>query len=143
MHRLLAAPLPPTAVFARTDILAMGALRAIRDMGLRVPEDISLIGHDDIRLAELSDPPLTTVRIDTGRIGRMATEALLKCLEGSQPALKDSLTGESVKKSVVVGSVVETQLIVRSSTGPYLPDVAIAHDRRASERQSLAEQDHP
>src|SRR5262249_55884841 len=80
MHRLLAAPTRPTAVFCRTDLLALGALRAARDMGLRVPEDLSIIGHDDLLIAELSDPPLTTVRLDTKQIGQAATEMLLTAL---------------------------------------------------------------
>lgn len=118
MHRLLASPTSPTAVFCRTDILALGALRAIRDMGLRVPEDIALIGHDDIVLAELSDPALTTVRIDTERIGQVATRMLLSALpdpatvEGDAPlpALSHPLTAS-------LHETVRTELIVRRSTG--------------------------
>jgi|SRR5579871_2629266 len=106
MHRLLAAPIHPTAVFCRTDILALGALRAVKDMGLRVPTDISLVGHDDITLTALSDPALTTVRIDTARIGRLATELLLT-------SLKQGAT-QGAPPIVTVGS----ELIVRASTAP-------------------------
>src|SRR5438876_12201251 len=70
MNRLLSLPEPPTAVFARTDVMASGALQAARHLGLRVPEDLSLVGHDDVRLARRAG--LTTVRIDCTQLGRAA-----------------------------------------------------------------------
>lgn len=126
MHRLLAAPTRPTAVFCRTDLLALGALRAARDMGLRVPEDLSIIGHDDLLMAELSDPPLTTLRIDTTRIGQAATDTLLAALRKLDPnnaALASASPSNPTQsnpdahipaatRSVTVGS----ELIVRRST---------------------------
>ncbi len=122
MHRLLAAPVHPTAVFCRTDIIALGALRAVREMGLRVPEDVSIVGHDDLLLAELSDPALTTVRIDTAKIGRLATEQLIQCFrakaDGTAPALNN------------VSTCVGTELIVRSSTGPALKAKVVTHQNR-------------
>ncbi len=81
MRALLALQEPPTAVFARTDALAAGALRAAYRAGVRVPEDISVVGHDDVSLARRITPALTTVRIDCAEMGRMATEAMRMMLD--------------------------------------------------------------
>jgi DNA-binding LacI/PurR family transcriptional regulator len=61
--------------------MALGALRAIRDAGLRVPEDIALVGFDDLPLAERSDPPLTTIRQPIHRTGTTAVEMLIDLIE--------------------------------------------------------------
>src|SRR5687767_6280939 len=76
MSRLLSLPDPPTAVFARTDLLASGALEAARERGIRVPEQVSVVGHDDIPPAERMG--LTTVRIDCVEVGRAAAEILTR-----------------------------------------------------------------
>ncbi len=81
MRALLALPEPPTAVFARTDALAAGALRAAYRAGVRVPEDISVVGHDDVPFARLTTPALTTVQINCPEMGRMATEAMCRMLD--------------------------------------------------------------
>ncbi|MFR0816514.1 MAG: substrate-binding domain-containing protein [Enterococcus casseliflavus] len=65
-----------TALFCASDIMAIGAIRGIKDMGLRVPEDISVIGFDDIILASYVTPELTTVAQDMERIGYEAAELL-------------------------------------------------------------------
>jgi len=67
MSRLLALPSPPTAVFCYNDLTAIGAALAVREAGLQVPDDISLVGFDDIELAPYFHPPLTTVRQPTSR----------------------------------------------------------------------------
>jgi DNA-binding LacI/PurR family transcriptional regulator len=129
MHRLLAAPRRPTAVFCRTDLLALGALQAARDMGLRVPEDLSVIGHDDLLLAELADPPLTTVRIDKARIGQEATDLLLAALlnldtntdRSSEKTQTSSSASVSISTITAPTVTVGSELIVRRSTArvPY------------------------
>lgn len=68
----------PTAIFAATDQQAIGVLRACADLGLRVPDDISVAGFDDIALAQLVSPRLTTVRQPIAEIGRLAVEQLLE-----------------------------------------------------------------
>ena len=74
---------PPTAIFASNDVMAMGVMDAIRNKGLRVPDDISVIGFDDIPQASLIRPALTTIRQPLEKMGRVATQMLLELL--SQP----------------------------------------------------------
>lgn len=95
---------PPTAIFAGNDMSAFGALEAIRSRGLRVPEDVSLVGFDDIPEAAYTHPALTTVRQPLEDMGRIATRMLLEIIS----------TGKLPSKRVVV----ETQLIVRQSCRP-------------------------
>ena len=66
----------PTAFFADNDILAAGAMRAFKEVGLRVPEDISLVGFDDIPLCTLTEPALTTISVPKARLGALAVERL-------------------------------------------------------------------
>jgi len=91
-----------TAIVAASDMLALGILRALREHGLRVPEDISLIGFDDINLSQDSDPPLTTIWQDTQALARGSVSRLLRLIAGEK---------------AVEPLVVPTQLIVRASTG--------------------------
>jgi LacI family transcriptional regulator, repressor for deo operon, udp, cdd, tsx, nupC, and nupG len=77
---------PPTAIFAQNDRMALGALRAARDLGLRVPEQLAVIGLDDMPLASYFDPPLTTMRQDMFGIGRTAAQLLVRAVE--QPQVK-------------------------------------------------------
>ena len=84
--QLMQTPQPPTAVFAQNDRMALGALRAARDLGLNVPEQIAVIGLDDMPLASYFDPPLTTMRQDMFGIGRTAAQLLVRAVE--QPHVK-------------------------------------------------------
>ena len=108
MQRLLALPLPPTAVLASNDLTAIGTMRAVRGAGLRVPEDISTVGFDDIHLAEFTEPPLTTVRLPRDETARKAFDALLFDINSSR--LDDAVHGAEHE--------IDTFLIVRESTGP-------------------------
>jgi DNA-binding LacI/PurR family transcriptional regulator len=80
LFKLFSNPYPPTAVFAAGDFLALGALRAAHEMGLKVPEDLSVAGFGDIEVAAFSNPPLTTVRVPGYQCAYMATEVLLKLI---------------------------------------------------------------
>jgi DNA-binding LacI/PurR family transcriptional regulator len=100
---LLALPSPPTAVVAHNDFMALGVLAAARERGLRVPEDLSLVGFDDVFVATFTAPPLTTVRYDTVGIAVAATTVLLAAVGGGEP---------------VVPAPFEPELVVRKSTGP-------------------------
>jgi DNA-binding LacI/PurR family transcriptional regulator len=96
MAQLLALPQRPTAVFCYNDMTALGALRQIRAAGLHVPDDISLVGFDDIYVAQYMDPPLTTVRQPMRQMGRMAVEVLLSLLAGSTSSQSIKVPGELV-----------------------------------------------
>jgi LacI family transcriptional regulator len=78
---LLDLPIPPTAIFAANDVMAMGAMDAVRHRGLRVPEDISIVGFDDIPQASLVRPALTTINQPLEKMGRVATQILLNMLD--------------------------------------------------------------
>jgi LacI family transcriptional regulator len=104
MGKLLALPEPPTSVICCSDMSAVGAMEAIRDAGLSVPEDISVIGFDDIEIASYVRPALTTVRQDMITIGRRSVELL------------DDLIMD--KKLPPPEEIVPTELIVRESCGP-------------------------
>ena len=80
MEILLTRPQVPTAVFCANDEIAIGAIRAIRAAGLRVPEDISVIGYDDQRLGRIYDPPLTTVHVPTFDLGYQAMVKMRRIL---------------------------------------------------------------
>ena len=101
MDQLLALPCPPTAVCCYNDMTALGAMRAICLRGLRVPEDISVVGFDDLFFASYPQPPLTTVRQPMRRMGKLAMESLFKLMSGDESEIR-------IK--------VEAELIVREST---------------------------
>jgi len=84
MESLLASKPLPDAVFVASDTVALGALQAIRHAGLRIPQDISLIGFDDIPLAGFLDPPLTTVHLPAYNLGWEAAEMLLQRLHNAE-----------------------------------------------------------
>jgi DNA-binding LacI/PurR family transcriptional regulator len=101
MQQLLSLPDPPTAVFAASDQLAIGALSAIKERGLRVPKDVSLVGFDDIDVAAYCDPPLTTVRVPAQEMGELAVKVLLEAIEDGRAEVKQYL--------------LDTDLIIRES----------------------------
>ena len=83
-QQLLALPDPPTAIFAFNDMMAIGALQAARQCGLRVPEDISVVGFDDTYEASIMYPALTTVRQPLAEMGRMAVAQLVRLLQSQR-----------------------------------------------------------
>ncbi|HKS21160.1 MAG TPA: LacI family DNA-binding transcriptional regulator [Thermoanaerobaculia bacterium] len=104
-QKLLARRMDFTALFAFDDASAIGAIRAFFDAGLRVPEDVSVVGFDDIQIAAFHNPRLTTVRQPLREMGRIAARVVLERINGSERS-----DGSFV--------VVEPELIVRDSTGP-------------------------
>jgi LacI family transcriptional regulator len=104
---LLSSKLRPTAVFCSNDLSAIGVLRGLDNEGLRAAADMSVVGFDDIRMAEFTIPPLTTIRLSRSDLARQAFMALMADLD---PLKK------SERKRVRAYSV-ETRLIVRNSTG--------------------------
>lgn len=112
MNRLLELPAPPTAVFCYNDLTAMGALRAIRSQGLRVPHDISIVGFDDLAIASYMEPPLTTVRQPKQMMGRMATEILLRLFAGADEKTQIQVPGElMVRESTSSPRLAEKHLV--------------------------------
>ena len=105
MARLLELPEPPTAVFAASDLMAVGALGTAGRAGLRVPDDIAIVGFDDILLAGLTQPPLTTLRQDKQGLGAAAGEALLALMEEEDGDAPAAVT-------------LPVELVVRGSTTP-------------------------
>ena len=93
----------PEAVFAQSDAIALGAVRAIRDRGLGVPDDIAVVGFDDMPLAANADPPLTTVRQPINRTGMLAVETLIDIVR---------TTPEPARHIVL-----PVELVIRASSG--------------------------
>jgi LacI family transcriptional regulator len=85
MHALLSLAPPPTAVFAVNDLMAISALVAVRDAGLRVPEDIAVAGFDDIPVAQVISPSLTTIAQHPEQLGGRAAEMVFERLRGEAP----------------------------------------------------------
>jgi LacI family transcriptional regulator len=108
--QLLERKLPFTALFAYNDISALGAMRAFQEAGLRVPQDISVIGFDDIQGAAFSNPGLTTVRQPLADMGRLAAQTLLSRIEGATDCPAEI--------------PIEPELVVRQSTAPPLPPLS-------------------
>jgi LacI family transcriptional regulator len=85
MQAILRSPQRPDAVFAANDLMAIGGMKAIRDAGLRIPEDIAMMGFDDIPAAQLVTPALTTIHQFQEEMGRRAAELLIERLNGQAP----------------------------------------------------------
>jgi len=84
MRKLLTLPERPTAVFINNNLLTLGALLALKELGLHCPEDVGLVGFDDHPWAAVSDPPLTVVRQPAEKLGRVAAQMLLKLIHGQE-----------------------------------------------------------
>ncbi len=106
MQRLL--PLEPDAVFVASDSMALGALRALRQAGKRVPEEVAIVGFDDMPQAATANPPLTTVRQPIRRAGVMAVETLIDILGN----------GSEAPRRIIL----PTELVIRASCGSGLVD---------------------
>ena len=103
MGRLLDKMPDLTAVFAMSDVMAVGAMRAIRDRGLRVPEDVSMVGFDGIALIDYLAPKLTTIRQNREIIAKRSVEILLDCIQDGATAVHEVvpfqlISGESTRE---------------------------------------------
>jgi DNA-binding LacI/PurR family transcriptional regulator len=103
---LLGEPEPPTAILAMSDVLALGALQAASELGIRVPQELSVVGFDDSPAATFATPALTTVAQPHEEKGRLAAEWLLEAIAGEHPRRRRR------KK------ILPTELVVRESTAP-------------------------
>lgn len=107
-NRLLDLTDPPTCILFPDDFAAFGGINAIRERGLRIPEDISVAGYDGIRAAEILEPRLTTVKQDTERIGSMAARKLIDLIETPKTTL--------VEQVIIPGNVFEGKSVARLET---------------------------
>lgn len=103
MNQLLDLAELPTAVFVASDLVAFGALVAIKERGLKVPADVALVGFDDVQLAHYVDPPLTTVRLPAYELGYRAATLLTQLID-EQPVEEQEI-------------LLQTELVVRQSCG--------------------------
>jgi DNA-binding LacI/PurR family transcriptional regulator len=110
-----------TALYAYNDISAMGAMLAFREVGLRVPQDVSVVGFDDIPLAPFADPGLTTIRQPLQRMGQIAAKTVIDQIEGNADYLPEI--------------VVEPELVIRGSTGPVSSPVKDQGGRDSSDQR--------
>ena len=101
-QKLLALEHRPTALFCTNDTIAIGAVKAILRSGLRIPEDIAVVGYDDSENSRMIEPELTTVQVDKTAMGRLAAERLIALIEGEAP-----------RKETIQTTV---KLVVRKST---------------------------
>jgi LacI family transcriptional regulator len=102
----------PDAVFAGNDNMAVGAMLALQDAGLRVPEDVAIVGFDDVPIASLVRPALTTLRIRIAETGRGALERLVRMINAAGEAVADTAC-----------EVVRPELVVRPSSQPATSDI--------------------
>jgi LacI family transcriptional regulator len=93
----------PTAVFCANDVQAVGAIEACYHAGLQIPGDLSIIGFDDLPIAESTRPPLTTIRVPAYEMGHKAAEALMHAIRAKAPIRRVELP---------------TELVLRQSTAP-------------------------
>jgi len=114
-----------TAIVAYNDLMAIGALRAVRASDRRVPDHVSVVGFDDVDLAAFVDPPLTTIAQSTAEMGRWAVEELIRRL--GRPSTSAASNGESEGASGSAPApepaahvVLPVRLVIRGSSGPAL-----------------------
>ncbi len=106
VRELLSRENPPSAIVCGNDMFAIGAYAGARDLGVSIPEELSIVGFDDIALSELVFPPLTTIRQPTAAMAEMVVDLLIHCLEEVGAPREDNFVN------------IRPQLIVRGSTGP-------------------------
>ncbi len=111
MNQLLACRPRPTAVFVASDTVAFGALHALHQAGLRVPQDMALVGFDDVPLANFVDPPITTLRLPAYQLGYGAADLLIRLIS------KDKIENPHI--------LLETKLVVRESCGAQLAHFSV------------------
>lgn len=107
VRELLAAPDPPTAIFTANDMYALGAYAGARDIGASVPEDLSIVGFDDIVFADIMQPALTTIRQPAARMADIIVRALVHSLEGD---IRDDMEAPEPHTGIT------PELVVRAST---------------------------
>ena len=118
MKSLLGRPNKPTAVACANDLSALGALEAAKQLGYAVPQDLSIVGFDDIDEAALASPPLTTIHLSPRHIGKVAAETLIARLQGRQEPARVLVEGslvlrKSTARPVTMAACISFRLISR------------------------------
>lgn len=109
-NKLLSMPDRPTAIFAANDVSAMGVYQAAREFGLRIPEELSVVGFDNLRDVACLNPPLTTIDQSIEKMGAMATELIIKLVKGESFPINTAEDRHLYK--------IPTQLVIRDSCAP-------------------------
>jgi DNA-binding LacI/PurR family transcriptional regulator len=104
VQTILSSPRVPTVIFCGNDLIALGAMSALEQAGVKIPDDISVVGIDDVAFALLARPALTTIRVPREQLGRTAFQALDKMMR--------------LKRHKGAEYQLDTQLIARESTAP-------------------------
>jgi LacI family transcriptional regulator len=114
MNHILEQPLDmrPTAIFAANDLCAEGVMRAAKDAGLRIPEDLAVIGYDDTWFATMTQPPLTTIRMPISEMGNKAASMLIDRLEEKEPEDKNPILPVSLTIRQSCGALAATTSVV-------------------------------
>ena len=102
-RQLMASAGHPTAIMCADDTMALGAIAALRDAGLRVPDDVAVIGFNDLQFAALSSPALTSVSVSAYGMGRLTAESFIDLMEGREPKSRQA--------------ILQPELVVRASCG--------------------------
>ncbi len=105
-----------TAVFCGNDLIALGAMKYLKEQGKRIPEDCSVLGYDDIQIASHVDPPLTTIRQPKYQMGYQAVDTMVKLLSKDELPAIDGLTAEASAYGRKI--VLSTELIIRETCAP-------------------------
>ena len=98
-------PVLPTAYFADNDMIALGAMKALQEKGYRIPEDVSIVGFDDLPFSEISSPGLTTLRVPNREMGKMAVRRAAELIEG--------IAADAVTKTQVCPKIVYRDTVKR------------------------------
>jgi LacI family transcriptional regulator len=119
-RKLAGLRLRPSAIICSNDVSAIGVMRETFDFGLRIPQDLSLVGFDDIRLAQFIIPPLTTVQMSQTELATVAFNALMNEVKRETPAAKGT------------EYILTTSLVLRNSTGLTPPQPAATNSSRSA-----------
>ena len=93
----------PTALFSSNDLIAYACIKALKEMGVRIPEDVSIIGFDDLPMSSMMDPPLTTMKVSQRQMGQMAIQLLLGRINHTlkAPTIKVNIGGQLICRNSV------------------------------------------
>lgn len=103
LRHIRKSPQLPTALFCVNDLVAYGCIKALKECGIRIPDEVSIIGFDDLPMSAMMDPPLTTIKVSQRQMGQMAVQLLLGRIDGnfSAPTMKINVGGRLISRDSV------------------------------------------